>query len=860
MVNAMNHSFLRIGFAIEPGDPFWVQVREAVGQRADALGLSLIPIQVPARGAGGEAHLHFLEELKAQEIQALISHVLPESLMRAILASGLPLICSEDTSLGHPLLVSVHGLGRAAVMAAEYLVDRIEGEGQILMVGGRTDPALTATLRIEGFLGVIRAYPGLRCCHVGDGWRYDETLDQLLEEAEVWTPGLERPIRAIFGLSDSLALAGRDACRKLALLDTRTVIVGINGDPLALAAIQAGTMDATIATSPQDLGYRLADFARQAALQEPLPHHFPYSFELVTAANLSQVAVEKLVFIADLPSRLVDVNRQQEQQRLLQLQTSLEINQRLGSILDPDELLAAMAQIFRSRYGFDRADFYLWSNPDRTFTLLARSGKTADPVPLATSGPLGHALLNNRLIYIPDTGSSPRYPPDLHWPDTRTRVILPVRVGGQALGVLDLHSQIRRLCNQAELDALQTLADEMGIGMRNGQLYAQALQARAEAVQASLLRSRLLARVSQQFRAPLNVILGYCQAALANPTLYGLPLPDELLRDLRHIEGSGAALQRLVNDLLELAQAETGTLRLHPEEVALQPFLKEVFESARRVMGEGGTVRWRLQVPASLPTLLVDPIRLRTMLMNLLDNAARFTERGQILLGADYSESWVHLWVQDTGCGMTPETLTLVRQRALYGVGELPPRADGNPEGAGLGLAVVQYLAALHRGEFRIESDPGRGTTCHLFLPRHAGPAHPEERAADPVAGTGIRQRQPRLSQQLVDKVQEFVARNYATAFTREEIAAAVGVTPTYVSRVFRQQTGMALWDYVNGYRVARARELLEHSDLTVTEIAFTVGFNDSSYFSRVFRKETGLSPAAYRASRAIPAVAAPGW
>src|SRR5690606_3312940 len=151
------------------------------------------------------------------------------------------------------------------------------------------------------------------------------------------------------------------------------------------------------------------------------------------------------------------------------------------------------------------------------------------------------------------------------WPDIRSRVILPVRVGGRILGILDLHSLNRVVRNQAELDALQTLADEFGSAMRNAQLYAQALQARAEAVQAGLLRSRLLANVSHQRRSPLNGILGYCPAALATPNPYGVPLPAELLHDLRYIERSGGDLQRLINDLLDLAQAETGTLRLFPE-------------------------------------------------------------------------------------------------------------------------------------------------------------------------------------------------------------------------------------------------------------------------------------------------------
>ncbi|HHY57131.1 MAG TPA: substrate-binding domain-containing protein [Chloroflexi bacterium] len=841
----MTDSPIRVGFGLSPGDPFWVLVREAVRQRAEALGVSLIPVTVPGTGASSDVHLRFIDELRAQEVAALISHVVSEAHILAVINAGIPVICSEDLALTHPRLVSVQGLDRAAVMATEYIARRLGGEGMILMVGAADDPAMTAHLRIQGFYSTAQRYPGLRSLHVGDGWRYESTYQQLLQEAEHWTSRIKGRLDAIFGLSDSLALAGRDACRKLGVMDDKTVIVGINGDPLAIAAIEDGTMDATVETSAQDLGYKLAEFAYRAASGEALPDHFSYRFELVTADNVAQIAARKLVFIADLPTRLVDVNRRLEQQRLVQLEASLELNQRVGLILDQDELLATMTEIIRTRYAYDDVHFYLWSHSDRTLTRVESAGADhAAAIPLSSAGPLGHALLNHQAIYIPDVTNSQRYAPDPRWPKVRSRVILPVRVGGRILGVLDLHSHDRVVRNQAELDALQTLADELGVAMRNAQLYAQALQARAEAVQAGLLRSRLLANISHQLRSPLNVILGYTQAALATPNPYGVALPQELIQDLNYIARSGADLERLINDLLDLALAETGALRLFPEIVDLREFLEGVFETAVRIFREHEEVRWRLQAPTQLPVIYADPVRLRNVLMNLLNNAARFTTQGQIVLGVECSDVDVHLWVQDTGCGIKAEDLMRLRQHRI-----LSGTLSGSQESStGLGLTIAHYLMQLHNGEFVIESEVGRGTTCHLYLPRQsAAPTLPPNAAAYPARAAGAHSLHNAHSQKFFEKIQQYIVDNYATHFTREQIAGALGVTPTYVSRVFRQQSGMALWDYVNSYRVARACELLEHSDLTVTEVAFAVGFNDPAYFSRVFRKQTGKSPAAYR-------------
>ncbi len=848
----MNTHTVRVGFGIRPGDPFWVQVRESVEQRAQELDLTLVPVPLPEFTHADDSVIATIEELKVQELGALIMHVLPERFLLAILNEGIPIVCSEDTTLTHPLLVSVHGLAQAAIMAAEYLVQEMNGCGHVLMVGADGDGSPTARLRIEGFFSILARYPGMRCTHAGIGWTYDQGLESLLHESERWAAGFaDHHIDAIFGLSDSLALAGRDAARILGMLDASTLVVGINGDPLALAAIQTGTMHATIETSPERLGADLAEFGLRAAQRQVLPDHFPYAFELVTAANITAVAMRKLLAIAQIPSRLVNVNFMLEQQRITQMKTSVELNQRVGSILDQDELLAEMAEIIRARYEYEQAQLFVWSQGERTLVRVQERRADDEPlaIPLAQSGALGHALLHNQFVYIPDVPNSKRFAPDARWPDLQSRVILPVHVGGRIVGVLDLHSQRRTLRNQAELDALQILADELGTAMRNAQLYAQAIQARADAVQAGLLRSRLFAHVSHQLRTPLNVILGYSQSAVeAAMTDDGLRA-RALVDDLQYIEHSGFDLQRLIDDLLDLAQAEAGVLQLHKQCSNPKQLIDEIFVTAARTWAADTHVRWRLQLPAQLPLVFVDQVRLRNALVNLLDNAAKHTERGQIVLGAERLESRLHVWVEDTGCGMAPETLLSVRRNMMHGVGASNLRTV-DTERLGLGLAIAYHVITLHGGDLQIDSSVGRGTTCHLFLPLvDEATAQGTDGSEDSVIHVARVHAPDQLSAQLVKKAQDYIATHFATEITREEIADALGVSPSYVSRVFRRYTGMALWDYVNSFRITRARELLEHSDMTVTEVAFAAGFNEPAYFSRMFRKFTGKSPRHFRSN-----------
>lgn len=179
-------------------------------------------------------------------------------------------------------------------------------------------------------------------------------------------------------------------------------------------------------------------------------------------------------------------------------------------------------------------------------------------------------------------------------------------------------------------------------------------------------------------------------------------------------------------------------------------------------------------------------------------------KRGQIVLGAERLESRLHIWVQDTGCGMAPETLMSVRRNMMHGVGASNLRSVDTGH-LGLGLAIAYHVISLHGGDLQVDSSEGRGTTCHLFLPFLDESL---TQAADGNDGSILRVARPhapdQLSIQLVKKAQDYIATHFATEITREEIADALGVSPSYVSRVFRRYTGMSLWDYVNSFRITR--------------------------------------------------------
>ena len=291
-------------------------------------------------------------------------------------------------------------------------------------------------------------------------------------------------------------------------------------------------------------------------------------------------------------------------------------------------------------------------------------------------------------------------------------MILPIRLGGKVIGLLDLHSNQSTLRTRQELVGLQSLADQLGIAISNARLYGEALQAQAAAEKADRLKTRLLANVSHELRTPLNVALNYIQAALSTPNPYGVELPQTLLEDLRHVRQSAEHLLRVINDLLDLSRAEIDELDLHPEILDPRPLLEEVFRSMADSLAPQSTVAWRLQLPERLPMIQADPVRLRQILLNLLSNAHKFTERGQIVLGAEVAPPHLHIWVQDTGIGIPPEL-----QERIFEPFVTVEQARRRVEGIGLGLSITRRLVALHNGTMTLESQPGQGSTFHVYLP-----------------------------------------------------------------------------------------------------------------------------------------------
>lgn len=254
-------------------------------------------------------------------------------------------------------------------------------------------------------------------------------------------------------------------------------------------------------------------------------------------------------------------------------------------------------------------------------------------------------------------------------------------------------------------------------------LFDEIRQARLTAEKADHIKTRLLANVSHELRAPSNVIIGYAQNLLPQIT------EPNLREALQHIENHAEHQLRVINDLLDLSRAEIDELDLSLELLNPRPLLEEAF-GAIAAQQTSPNVTWRLEAPARLPLIRADAVRLRQVLLNLLSNARKFTEHGEVTLGAEVAPPQVHLWVRDTGPGIPPEQqerifepfVTMEHNRRITG-------------GIGLGLSITRHLVALHGGRMTLDSEIGQGSTFHLYLPL---PALERDHPNAPAGGQAV--------------------------------------------------------------------------------------------------------------------------
>lgn len=244
-------------------------------------------------------------------------------------------------------------------------------------------------------------------------------------------------------------------------------------------------------------------------------------------------------------------------------------------------------------------------------------------------------------------------------------------------------------------------------------------------------KSEFVTNISHELRTPLNLIVGFSEMIVTSPESYGVPLPAEYRGDLNAIYRSARHLLALTDDVLDLARIGAGRLTLAREPVDLAQAIGDAAAIVRDYVTAKG-LRLTVEIAPELPPVILDRLRIRQVLLNLVTNAARFTERGGITISAARGDAHALLKVTDTGKGIAPSDIGRVFEEFHQGETGRPAAGD-RPHNYGLGLPISKQLIELHGGTMGVESSLGVGTTFWFTLPLtlvaggHSDPLRPND-------------------------------------------------------------------------------------------------------------------------------------
>lgn len=232
------------------------------------------------------------------------------------------------------------------------------------------------------------------------------------------------------------------------------------------------------------------------------------------------------------------------------------------------------------------------------------------------------------------------------------------------------------------------------------------------AEEARRTKEEFVARVSHELRTPLNMVIGFSEVIMNSPQQYGESIPPALLADVDTILRNSQHLSRLVDDILDLSQVEAGRMALTKEWASLAEIIDEAVSAVKGLFDTKG-LYLRQQVEEDLPPVFCDSTRVRQVIINLLGNAARFTDKGGVEIRAGLARGQVQVSVSDTGPGISPPDQLRVFQ-PFQQVDSVLRRHKG---GTGLGLTISKQFVEMHGGKMWLESRVGQGTTFFFTLP-----------------------------------------------------------------------------------------------------------------------------------------------
>lgn len=404
--------------------------------------------------------------------------------------------------------------------------------------------------------------------------------------------------------------------------------------------------------------------------------------------------------------------------RTRDLRSALDVIREITRVLELEELLPEVVRLTARDYDLYAVTILL---PNATGDALHLSASiTEDGTPVVHQGAftiainapdsiIAEAARTHQPVVVNDVKrhKSYRYIDELR--DTRSELAIPMMLGSRFLGVFDVQSRYRGNFGDEEINALQILAKQTGIAVRNAQLFNELRRAHERAERANQAKTAFLASVSHELRTPLNLIINFTEFVR-----HGMKgdVNAEQEETLGEVIDASEHLLRLINDVLDMSKIESDSLNLYIEDdVDLVDLLNTVERSAKN-LSNGKDVVITTEIAPNLPTIQADSQRILQVFLNIISNACKFTQQGHIAIRAKQEDEHVVIAIEDTGEGIdvTQEHLVF----AAFKQTETGHRTGG---GTGLGMPISKVLVEQHGGSLWFESKIKVGTTFYVRLP-----------------------------------------------------------------------------------------------------------------------------------------------
>lgn len=401
-------------------------------------------------------------------------------------------------------------------------------------------------------------------------------------------------------------------------------------------------------------------------------------------------------------------------ERTRDLQVAADVSTQITTVLERDKLLDEVVRQLQLAFDYYHIGIYRYQAATNTLQLTAntiRGGQQINnqpPLLLDSQGVVTKSARTRLPVVASDVAQDHNFKASDQLPTTRSELAVPMVVGDELIGVLDLQSDEIDRFTEDDLQVIPLLAKQIGIAIQNARSYSDAQAAKEQAEEANRVKSQFLANMSHELRTPLNAILNFT-AFVADGVLGDVN--EEQVNALNQSISSGKHLLALINDILDITKIEAGLMDLFIQEVEMG----EVIGSAVAVgkgLVKGKSIKFIDNLPDDLPNTFGDKRRLRQVFLNIISNAVKFTPEGSVTVTVIHADKTLMVTVEDTGIGIAPEDQPLVFESFKQAKHELDEAI-----GTGLGMPISKYFVESHGGRIWLESEPGVGTTFHVELP-----------------------------------------------------------------------------------------------------------------------------------------------